>query len=73
MRTANGLKVAFVSSENYFQGLHTPSMVSTAKETGADVVLLLAEGKTEADLPDDEIAELLGLMKFTSHGAGVLE
>lgn len=70
MRTVNGLKVAFASSESYFQGLHTPSMASIAKHTGADVVMLLAEGKTEADLSDDEIAGLLGLMKFASHGEG---
>ena len=71
MRTVNGLKVAFVSSESYFQGLHTPSMASTAKETGADVVMLVAEGKTEDDLSDEEIAEFIGLMKANSHGAVV--
>ena len=70
MRTVNGMKVAFVSSESYFQGMHTPSMCSTAKDTGADIVLLLAEGKTEADLSDDESAEILCLMQFAKQDGG---
>lgn len=34
-------------------------MYSTQKETGADMVLLLADGKTPDDVSDDEIRELL--------------
>jgi hypothetical protein len=59
MREVDGKKVAFVSSESYFESFTTPSMHSTAKETGADIVLLLAEGKTESDISDDEIRALL--------------
>ena len=59
MRVVDGKKVAFVASESYFKGFHTASMASTAKENGADLVLLLAEGKTEADITDDDIRKIL--------------
>jgi hypothetical protein len=65
MREVDGIKVAFVSSESYFEGFHTPSMYSTQKETGADMVLLLAEGKTPDDVTDDEIRELLACKDVT--------
>lgn len=64
MRFVDGLKVAFVSSEVYFQGLHTPSMYSTAKKEGADVVFLLAPGKTEDDLTDEAIRDALALAGY---------
>ncbi|HZF98299.1 MAG TPA: hypothetical protein VEY92_08665 [Pseudoxanthomonas sp.] len=59
MREVDGLKIAFVSSESYFEGFHTPSMVSTQKATGADMVLLLSPGKVESDITDDMIRALL--------------
>lgn len=65
MREVDGIKVAFVSSESYFEGFHTPSMYSTQKETGADMVLLLAEGKTPDDVSDDAIRELLACKDVT--------
>lgn len=55
MRVVDGKKVSFVTSESYFESIWSPSMYSTAKETGADVVFLLAPGKTGDDLSDDEI------------------
>jgi hypothetical protein len=64
MREVDGMKVAFVQSESYFAGFHTPSMHSTSKATGADVVFLLAPGKSESDLSDDDIRGL-----FASIGA----
>lgn len=63
MRVVDGMKIAFVDSESYFQGMHTASMVSTARDTGADVVLLLAPGKTGDDVPDDEIRKVLTAAK----------
>ena len=62
MREVDGIKVAFVQSESYFEGLHTPSMYSTSKTTGADMVLLLAPGKAESDLSDDDIRGLLAAL-----------
>lgn len=59
MRELDGMKIAFVSSESYFESMFTPSMYSTAKETKADMVLLLAPGKTEADITDDDIRKML--------------
>lgn len=59
MREVDGLKIAFVSSESYFEGFHTPSMGSTQKATGADMVLLLSPGKAESDITDDMIRALL--------------
>ena len=59
MREVDGMKVAFVTHDVYFAGLATPSMYSTAKATGADIVFLLAAGKTEADLSDDDIRTAL--------------
>ena len=59
MREVDGKKVAFVNSEDYFASLYTSSMHSTAKETGADVVFLLAEGITEADVTDAEVRDWL--------------
>jgi hypothetical protein len=58
-REVDGLKIAFVHSESYFSGMLTPSMYSTHKATGADVVILLAEGKTYADVSDDAVREIL--------------
>lgn len=60
LREVDGMKIGFVQSESYFEGLHTPSMYSTSKATGANMVILLAPGKTEADVSDDDIRELLG-------------
>lgn len=59
MREVDGLNVAFVSSESYFDGFHTPSLISTSRATGADLVILLAPGKTEEDITDDDIRALL--------------
>ena len=61
MREIDGMKIAFVTSEVYFDGLHTPSMYSTSRETGAHVVFLLAPGKTEADVSDEAIRDMLTL------------
>jgi len=60
MRIVDGFKVAFVEAETYFEGLHTPSMVSTARATGADVVFLLGDSVTEADITDEQIRFFLG-------------
>lgn len=65
VREVDGIRVAFVASKGYFASLATQSMVSTARDTGADLVLLLAPGKTEADLSDDEIRALLELVHMT--------
>lgn len=62
VRIVDGVKVAFVDSETYFAGLHTTSMVSTARETGAEVVLLLAPGASPDAMTDEEIRALLALM-----------
>lgn len=71
MRVIDGLKIAFVSSESYFKGLHTPSMYSTSRETGANVVLLLAPGVTEDSLTDERIREMLGaVLDKDEHGEG---
>jgi hypothetical protein len=59
MREVDGKKVAFVEHASYFAGFGTPSMHSTSKETGAEMVILLAPGKTEADVSDDDIRNLL--------------
>lgn len=61
VREVDGLKVAFVSSESYFQGFGAPSMVSTARATGADIVILLAPSVSGDSLTDNEIRALLGL------------
>lgn len=61
-RVVDGIKVAFVDSETYFASLFTPSMVSTARETGAEVVLLLAPGVSPDAMTDEEIRALLALM-----------
>ncbi|KAF1706243.1 hypothetical protein [Pseudoxanthomonas sacheonensis] len=66
MRTVDGYTVAFVDSESYFQGFHTPSMVSTSRETGADIVLLLAPGKSGDDVPDDEIRKVISAAELTA-------
>jgi len=63
MRKVDGLKVGFVTSEVYFEGLHTPSMHSTANRTGADAVFLLAPGKTGDDVSDEMVREMLALAK----------
>lgn len=55
MREVDGVKIAFVASEPYFASLYTPSMYSTARSTGADLVMLLAPGKTGDDLTDDDL------------------
>lgn len=59
MRIVDGLKIGFVHSEEYFESFATPSMGSTARTTGADVVFLLAPNKTEEDLTDDDIRDIL--------------
>lgn len=61
MREVDGKKIAFVTHDVYFAGAYTPSMYSTARDTGADVVLLLGPNKTGDDLTDDEIRELLAI------------
>ena len=61
MRTVNGRKVVFIESAAYFATFGKPSMRSVAKETGADIVLLLADGKTEADVTDEEITVLMDI------------
>lgn len=63
MREVDGVKVGFVTSEVYFDGFHTPSMHSTAKQTGADVVFLLAPGKSSEDVSDECVREMLALVK----------
>jgi hypothetical protein len=59
MREVDGKKVAFVDWETYTSSMFSPSMYSTARDTGADIVFLLAPGATEANLSDDEIRGLL--------------
>lgn len=58
MREVDGTKVAFIDHDVYFGSIYTSSMVSTQMNTGADVVLLLAPGKTEQNVTDDEIREV---------------
>lgn len=70
MREVDGIKVAFAEHDNYFAGFHTPSMGRIAKETGADVVMLLAPGMSETDLTDDEISVLLQAMNYTQPAEG---
>ena len=65
MRTVDGIKVAFVEHDVYFKSLYTPSMYSTARDEEADVCMLLAPGKTEADITDEEVRALLEIMKDT--------
>lgn len=60
LREVDGIKVAFVSSESYFQGFHTPSMHSTAKSTGANMVILLAPGVDSDSVTDEQIRSMLG-------------
>lgn len=64
LREVDGVKVAFVEHEVYFAGLLTPSMHSTAKATGADMVFLLAPGVKAENVPDEDIREMINL-----HGA----
>lgn len=64
MREVDGIKVAFVGEESYFESLLTPSMYSTARDTGADVVILLASGKQESDLADDDIRVALETIAY---------
>ena len=71
MREVDGLKVGFVTSEVYFEGFHTPSMGSTARATGADVVFLLAPGKTGDDISDEMVREMLALAKPDAEPANV--
>lgn len=59
IRRIDGRTVALTDSETYFEGFHTPGMYQIAKATGADMVLLLAHGKTADDITDDEIREHL--------------
>lgn len=59
MREIDGLKVAFIEHDDYFAGFHTDSMHRRQRKTGADIVLLLAEGKSESDVTDEEIRALL--------------
>lgn len=63
MRIVNGIKVAFIEYETYFESLLTPSMVSTARQTGAEFVFLLAEGVKEDHMTDSEIEALIELAK----------
>jgi hypothetical protein len=64
VKLVDGIRVEFVTSENYFSCIiGTPSMSRTARLTGADIVLLLAPGKTEADLSDDDIRAVLQKVK----------
>ena len=60
-----GLKIGFVLEEDYFKGFHTPSMYSTAKATGADMVVIVAKGKTPDDITEDDITALLAAMGHT--------
>ena len=61
LREVDGLKVAFVRHEDYFDSLMSPSMGSVRRDPGADVVMLLGPGKTGDDLSDDYIRGVLGL------------
>lgn len=61
MREIDGLKIDFVAHDAYFESLASLSMFNTAKETGADVVLLLGPGKTEKSISDEYIRELLSM------------
>jgi len=61
VREVNGMKVSFISHEEYFAGFHSASMYSVAKQTGANVVLLLGPGKLPEDLSDDDIRRTLQL------------
>lgn len=63
MREVDGIKIAFVTTESYFEGFHTDGMWRTAKKTGADVVILLAPEKVESDLTDDQIRDCLNVGK----------
>lgn len=58
VRVVNGLKVAFVEEGEYFKSFSTPSMYSTARKTGADVVVMLSEGVTAESLTDEELFSL---------------
>lgn len=58
LREVDGWKIAFADNDDYFRSLGTPSMTSIARGTGADMVILLAPGKTGDDISDDEIREL---------------
>lgn len=69
MRDIDGVKVAFVSHEVYFESLMSPSMVSTHRATGADIVLMLAPGKTRDDVSDDSLRELIASAKATKVGS----
>lgn len=64
MREVDGIKVEFVTSEVYFEGLHTPSMISTARATGADVIFLLGTGKVGDDISDETVREMFALVKL---------
>lgn len=59
LREVDGMKVAFVEWGLYTQSMFTPSMVSTARATGADVTFLLAPDLKAEDVTDDEIRNLL--------------
>lgn len=59
MREVDGLKIDFVTHDAYFESIASPSMFNIAKETGADVVLLLGPGKTEKTISDEYIRALL--------------
>lgn len=59
MREVDGVKVAFVAWDLYMEGLHTPSMYSTTRDTGAQAVFLLAPDVREEDVTDDAIREML--------------
>lgn len=63
MRELDGLKVAFCEHESYFSGFTTPSMYSTSKATGADIVFLLGPGVKPEEVSDEELLRALGAMR----------
>lgn len=67
MREVDGLRVAFVEHDSYFESFTTPSMGSTARATGAQAVFLLGPGKTAADVTDDDIRAALGALQEQPH------
>jgi hypothetical protein len=63
VRVVDGIKVGFCEHESYFSSFTTPSMHSTHRETGAEVVLLLAPGVKPEDLTDEQIRKTISAMK----------
>lgn len=65
VREVDGIKVSFCEHATYFESFVSPSMHSTAKATGADLVFLLAEGVKADELTDDEIRVFIAAAQAT--------